>query len=441
MTKKDLTKILKKQALILILSCYSFNIVAAELPSLPAPMPSIEEPAETTSSKKEEVPSKSFGQKIKSFFSFGKDTNKEKSNVSIPKEPTKALIDKETTSTLDEKEEPYIDLDNIKLPQLPDEPSNSKNAESKKPQSLPTPSKAVTQPETMPLPSTATLPPPPPNRQKTPAAPPQLPPLLTEEVVTPSQKAVDLPPPPLQQAPAASPQLPPLLTEEAVTPNQKTADLPPPPPPPVAGSIPIINSQTIIDANESNIKDKQNSKNLDMTTDQAKFVSDEAKVLLLPDGDVVLGCVSESAQIELMDAYSYISLFNSINQSYRQVVMLSKINKFIENYDEKFYPKINYTDDDYNYLFIDAAVAAAKNGFFQLKTLIDNYPILQRMDAHGYTLLHITSELDNYTLTKYLLMRGINIDVLNYNNDSALRIAEDQGNENIAQLLKKAGAK
>jgi ankyrin repeat protein len=185
----------------------------------------------------------------------------------------------------------------------------------------------------------------------------------------------------------------------------------------------------------------KNSKNLDMTTDQAKFVSDEAKVLLLPDGDVVLGRVSESAQIELMDAYSYISLFNSINQSYRQVVMLSKINKFIENYDEKFYPKINYTDDDYNYLFIDAAVAAAKNGFFQLKTLIDNYPILQRMDAHGYTLLHITSELDNYTLTKYLLMRGINIDVLNYNNDSALRIAEDQGNENIARLLKKAGAK
>ncbi|WPY00285.1 Ankyrin repeats-containing protein [Candidatus Trichorickettsia mobilis] len=178
--------------------------------------------------------------------------------------------------------------------------------------------------------------------------------------------------------------------------------------------------------------------NQELTLEQSKFVNDETKVLLLPNDDIVLGELSEEAKILLMDLYSYSKLLKQIQDKNDRTIEREAIDNFILNYDSYFNTTPVLTIDDAR---IDAFNNVKHNNLFALRTLLDNYHVLQNTDENGNTLLHKTAELDSYFLTKFLLMRGINIQALNTDYQTALTIAEEQQNDAITRLIRKSGAR
>ncbi|WP_316355110.1 ankyrin repeat domain-containing protein [Candidatus Trichorickettsia mobilis] len=188
---------------------------------------------------------------------------------------------------------------------------------------------------------------------------------------------------------------------------------------------PIIIEKIVIDDQE-------------LTLEQSKFVNDEAMVLLLPNDDIVLGELSEEAKILFMDLYSYSMLLKQIQDKNNRTIQRESIDNFILNYDSYFNATPVLTIDDARN---DAFNNLKNNNLFVLRALLDNYHVLQNTDENGNTLLHRTTELDSYSLTKFLLMRGINIQALNTYGQTALTIAEEQQNDDILRLIRKSGAR
>lgn len=169
-----------------------------------------------------------------------------------------------------------------------------------------------------------------------------------------------------------------------------------------------------------------------------KFVDDEAKVLLLQNDDVVLGEVTEKAKTDLMDSNSYIALFVKFKQMEVESQMHDKILGFIRKHNVT--KKHIYNQELLKQIYQDAFNSVNKDNLFDLKTLIDNYSVLQTTDSNGYTLLHEAAKTDHYTMAKYLIMRGININAADINKNTALEIANRFNNTSIYNLLKRSGA-
>lgn len=142
-----------------------------------------------------------------------------------------------------------------------------------------------------------------------------------------------------------------------------------------------------------------------LTQEQSNFVSNEAKVLLLPGDDVVLGKITRQSMLNNMDIKEYLALFNK-EQDY--VIVAKKravIDSFLANYQRNFKLQYPLSDDELGSIDSDAFKAVAKSNLFHLQTLINYYPILQVKDSNGNTLLQSAVINDNYALTKFLLMR------------------------------------
>lgn len=181
--------------------------------------------------------------------------------------------------------------------------------------------------------------------------------------------------------------------------------------------------------------DKVNNETSESTT---KFVKDETQMLLLPDDDIVLGKLTEHANLEQMDMYTYIELF----QKKEEWIASTKRRKVVESF-IKYDNDINKKKDIYANLSYCKAVDNAfrsvdRNNLFGLRALLDVYPILQEKSRSGETLLTAAIYNDNYYLAKYLVIRGIKISTLNDECQYPLDIALAQGNANIACMLIKA---
>ena len=173
---------------------------------------------------------------------------------------------------------------------------------------------------------------------------------------------------------------------------------------------------------------------------QIKFANDEAQVLLLPNDEVVFGEVTKESQINLMDLSSYLNIFwdnynNIKDESARQL-----INNFVDNYDSNFNTQPLYSQKEIADILLEAFKAIDKNSIYDLMNLLDIYPILQLVDHQGNTLLHKSVYKNNYSIAKFLIMKGIDISIQNNKNLTALDIAITQKKPNIETLLRAAGA-
>lgn len=165
-----------------------------------------------------------------------------------------------------------------------------------------------------------------------------------------------------------------------------------------------------------------------------KFIQDEIQMLLYQNDDLVLGVLTEEARIEQMDIHSFIKLCKQLYDRQKRAVPRKKINNFIANYTKYFHTKQPWSDN----MVIDQAFAAIKkNNVFDLKVILDNFSILQKSGINGYTLLHEAASWNHYYIAKLLIIRGINIKVLDDQCNTALAIAE-QRNNNVACLIRKA---
>ena len=98
----------------------------------------------------------------------------------------------------------------------------------------------------------------------------------------------------------------------------------------------------------------------------SKFVIDEAKVLLLPNDDIVQGELTDSALYEQMDFMSYSKLFESQQIRAANSIKRKVIDNFLKNYDANFNKVKILTDAE---AASQAYSAVSRNSLFALRTL------------------------------------------------------------------------
>ncbi len=169
-----------------------------------------------------------------------------------------------------------------------------------------------------------------------------------------------------------------------------------------------------------------------------KFQHDEVQMLLLPADDVVLGQLTFAALLDQMEPSAYIRYIEKQKLARKDDPKKDKLHSFIANYENNFHRNINY----HSSAVLEAAFQEASNAIFSndissVRILIDNYEILQKSAADG-TLLHKAVAADNYQLAKLLLMRGINVSVIDKNNHTAMAMARQLKARDVEYLLKQA---
>ncbi|WP_425361414.1 hypothetical protein [Candidatus Tisiphia endosymbiont of Ceraclea dissimilis] len=173
----------------------------------------------------------------------------------------------------------------------------------------------------------------------------------------------------------------------------------------------------------------------EISPEMALFIEDEKQMLFLPDDDIVLGELTEEARLNQMPIYAFIQTFKRIYDSEHRENQRKIINRFIDNYNSDVYITNNIVNDATDKAF----EAVRKNNLFALRTLLDNYSIIQKRGDDNYTLLHEAAEIGNYYMAKFLIMRGVNIKATDYHYRTALEISDEQNN-NVSCLIRKATA-
>lgn len=202
-----------------------------------------------------------------------------------------------------------------------------------------------------------------------------------------------------------------------------------PPPVPVA---PIEQAETAI---EKPPEDKVVTKQED--PEQQQFMINEGKLLLLPNDDIVLGDLMPEARLEQIDFIGYVQDYKKAARRMYETTEARSIKSFITNYDRHR----SKVDEFKKYAKREAFVSVSKSNISALRVLIDDYPVLQAEDRRGGGLLHRAVRLDNYLVAKYLILRGINLNKRDQDNESPLTIAQRLPNNQIENLLIRAGKK
>jgi hypothetical protein len=327
---------------------------------------------------------------------------------------------------------PEISKTKIDLPPLPkpvDEPAIS---ETKKSETLPagTPPKAIEA-----------------KKQDNPGTPPALP---TSPAVSTEAKA----PAPIISAPPVAPEKPPAVVNPAPT-EQATAPVTAPVVPPQPATTPAPVAKTITPQqgrviqpqapqqqappHVHNIPPKEPAKEVKIVkkTDplQERFIRDEVLLLSFAEDDIILGMLSSKGRLDQMEGAAYIRLYEkSIEEAKTREkgrnntwFILSRSKEEPVSLPKKYLFKISVDDIE-------------KSNLTDLRILANNYSILDMIDKQGNSLLHIASFNDNPAITKWLIMRGIDINMLNHKGASALDIAENRQYWRIYNLLEQAGA-
>jgi uncharacterized protein len=156
----------------------------------------------------------------------------------------------------------------------------------------------------------------------------------------------------------------------------------------------------------------------------------------LPEDDVVLGKLSENAELEVIDFRSYVELFWHSYEQVRDEDKRKSIDNFIEQYHgDDHQAAVTHNKDA---VLNAAAHAIDKKQNDDLRALLDNYNMIQLSDARGNNLLHFAAAKGNYQAAKILVMRGIKLNAANQKRETAIMIANRYNNKHIAFLLNKA---
>jgi|GEM_PF-5987791 len=171
-----------------------------------------------------------------------------------------------------------------------------------------------------------------------------------------------------------------------------------------------------------------------LTPDQLIFINNEMIVFGLPEDDIVMGELTQEGRLRQMSGSEYIKEYMQSFEDEMKLGRRADIKMFKASLD--FHAPESYPDS----MQIDEAReqafdAANKSNLSDLRALIDNYPILQMPDAHGDTLLHVATEDDEIGVVRLLLMRGIDLNAINYEGDEARSLARDP---EMSELLDRA---
>ena len=141
---------------------------------------------------------------------------------------------------------------------------------------------------------------------------------------------------------------------------------------------------------------------------QLQFVNNEAQVLILPNDEVVLGEVTQEAELDFMDFRLYVKIFWQQYDKIKREPKRMEIEQFIDNYDENFNEENYLYYEDVVSLELDEAFKAVDKGnIYSLISLLNSYPILQLAGPEENNLLHEASYVGNYPAARLLVLKGI----------------------------------
>ncbi len=185
------------------------------------------------------------------------------------------------------------------------------------------------------------------------------------------------------------------------------------------------------------VKHHKENKLVALTPEHSKFIQDELVMFLIPDDDVVLGKVTEEAKLQEMNGKDYINLFW---QKYYAAISAPKDYEteiFITTYNHHYvnYARFPLSKSEAKEVAFDSVV---RGNLDNLRTMLDNYQILQTYDQYGNSLLIEAVEMNDSAIARLLLLRGIDLYKVNNKGDSALSIAEEYGPESMHNLMKDA---
>ncbi len=161
-----------------------------------------------------------------------------------------------------------------------------------------------------------------------------------------------------------------------------------------------------------------------LTPDQIIFISNEMIVFGLPEDDIALGELTEDGHLRQMSGSQYLKEYEQSFDDEMQLGRRADIEMFKTSLD--FHEPGTYTDS----MQIDEASAQAfdavsRSNLSDLRTLIDNYPILQMRDERGDTMLHVATDDDQAHVARLLLIRGIDLRAMNHEGENAASLARD----------------
>jgi len=169
-----------------------------------------------------------------------------------------------------------------------------------------------------------------------------------------------------------------------------------------------------------------------------KFVHNESQMLVVPDDDVLLGSLTDDARWNYMGYSEYLSRYLEYRESMKKLKQRNDALAFIGERSAIDGNDIPLLSD--KYLFANAVSHIQNNQLDSLRALADNYNILDLIDNRGNTLLHVAAYKDNMNLTKWLIMRGVNVSSINYDSISPRDIAKYEQYWGVFNLLEAANA-
>ncbi len=170
-----------------------------------------------------------------------------------------------------------------------------------------------------------------------------------------------------------------------------------------------------------------------------KFVQNEMGMLSVPDDDVVLGVVTTDSKFLHMGYSQYLSLYRKYRESVKRAGQFIETTAFIDG-------RRRIDGNDTPILANGALFRAAVNNIQyskvdDIRVLADNYKLLDLVDDQGNSLLHVAAFQDNTAITKWLIMRGANVNAMNYDTITAKDIAEYEQYWDVFNLLDAANAR
>ena len=121
---------------------------------------------------------------------------------------------------------------------------------------------------------------------------------------------------------------------------------------------------------------------------QLEFVNNEAQVLILPNDEVVLGEVTQEAKLDFMDFRSYVKIFWQKYERIKREPKRMEIEQFIENYDE------NFNEEDY--LYYEDEVSLGLRQAFKAVDKGNIYSLISLLNS--YPILQLTGQDENNLL-------------------------------------------
>lgn len=201
--------------------------------------------------------------------------------------------------------------------------------------------------------------------------------------------------------------------------------------PTLASKIPAYSSKKVEPAKPKKVI--QIKKKMKEDLKLKRFVRDESIFILFKDDDIVLGNLTEDAKFEQMSGREFLNLYEEQKKRIAGIEGAKKMDQFIAS--RSFIENPDLPD---KYLTKAIRQEIINSNLTDLRTLDDNYEIIDLADEDGNTALHIASYENNAAITKWLIMRGAMLHPINEGALTPMEIAGFKGNWQIFDMIERA---